>query len=254
MPEETEKNDESVIEKKPVSEKEFSKEDLNILKLLEGNDPQLAFHLAKCYENERKFLLLPSHVLENLFLSTEICSSEGAIAEQIALNISNYKSSDMSSKVELEKRLFYFASMIQPVLFAYHTTGAGAIMNEINFEKMPDLSELKKFIYDYMYKYGTSINLDIVKTSNHSSEEESEQDRFIIDFKNWIKRAELNRFRSNQGHPYTLVWHYWMKEDSWIGKELKNFIQKPDAKQIQNFLNNELKSTWSKRLQKDIKQ
>lgn len=245
---------ENIQQKEPVASSVLSAEDLNILKLLEGKESQLAFHLAKCYEGENKKLLLPSYVLENLFLSSEICSSEGTIAEKIALNISDYEAADMSSDVELAKRLFYFASLLQPVLFAYHTTGAGAIMNDINFEKMPELSELKKFIYDYMYRYGTSINLDIVKTRSDSSAEESEKENFIKDFKSWYKRAQINRFRSNQGHPYTLVWHFWIKEDGWIGKELKDFVLSGDAKKIQTFLTNDLKTGWNKQLHKDVRQ
>jgi len=244
---------EIIHQKKPVLHGELSTEDLNILKLLEGNEPQLAFHLSKCYEQEEKKLLLPSYVIENLFLSTEIYSSEGTIAEQIALNISNYESADMSSNVELGKRLFYIASMLQPVLFAYHTTGAGALVNEISFEKMPELSELKKFIYEYMFKYGTSINLDIVKIRSDSYSEESEKGSFIIEFKNWNKSAQVNRFRSNQGHPYTLVWHLWMKEDGWIGKGLKNFFLKQEINEIQAFITSDIKSTWNKQLNKDIK-
>ena len=242
------------IKKETTFQKEsLSNEDLNILKLLEGDQPQLAFHLAKCYENENNKLLLSHYVIENLFLSAEICNSEGAIAEQIALNISNYEPTDLSSNEELAKRLFYFASLLQPVLFAYHTTGAGAIMNEINFEKMPELSELKKFIYDYMYKYGTSINLEIVKRRNDSFEVETEKDTIINEFKAWKKRAQVNRFRSNQGHPYTLVWQDWMKKDGWIGTVLENFFLKKETKEVQKFLKNEIKSVWNKRLNKDIK-
>ncbi|WP_167616654.1 ATP-binding protein [Maribellus sediminis] len=240
-------------EEKGSSLKNLSKEDNNILKLLEAKETQLAYHLAKCYVNEGNRLFLPPHILENLFLSTTLFSPEGAIAEQVALNINEYVLEDMSSDVEIEKRLFYFASLLQPLLFAYNTTGAGARMSEISFAQMPELRELTRFIYDYMSKYGMSIDLELVSTKNDYSIDINERKDFIDDFYDWLLKAQSIRFRSNQGHPYTLVWQSWIKEDGWIGLELIDLFEKKTIKKIKNFYENEFKPNWNKQLHKDVK-
>ena len=148
-------------------------EDNNILKLLERDEPELAYHLAKCYESEKKKLLVSSSLLANLFLSLKIRTATGPIASMIEANIENYDMTFSTTDKGYLKNHLIFASILRPGIFAFNSSGAGIVLEDIHPGKMTELFELKNLILGFMSQFDGALNFEVLLASTLAAHAQS---------------------------------------------------------------------------------
>ncbi len=232
----------------------FSDEDSNILKLLERDEPELAYHLALCYDNENKQLFFPSKLLGNLFLSQKIRTATGPIAHKIASNLKNYEIDFEKSELGQLKNHLVFATLLRPSLIAFDTSGAGYLLNEVYSGRMAEFSELKKLIYDFMSQNGGVLNFELLGQISGEAALNEKKKKFNERLETWLERAQLSRYKNNPGHHYSRAYHNWVKEDGWINKSLQRFLKEGDVRIIKKLSLEDLEdSTWRKKYDKELK-
>lgn len=236
------------------TENSLSEEDQNILKLLKRDEPELAYHLALCYENEDKILFLPSSLLGNLFLSLKIRTNTGTITQKIGENFAFYDIEVEKTELGQFKNQLIFSTLLRPGIFGYNTSGAGFLLNEIYAGKMAEFSGLKKMISDFMSQYGGLFNFELLGQISDEAALEEKKKYYIEQIKLWLEKVQYSRYKNKPNHHYSRAYHNWIKEDGWIHQTLKEFLNKREGKILQNLLEEELEeSVWRKKYDKELK-
>jgi len=240
--------------KKTTITHEISDHDSKLLELLKHNEPELAYHLSKCYEALGIEPLLPSFLIENLVLTPYIQSDTGPIAQRMEPNIYKYEFNfDKSEKNQFINQLF-FASILRPCFFAYDTIGAGSVLQEIHSGKMAEFSGIKKLIGDLMSQKGNTLSFERIKQLKGKEETQERKKEFIDKLTDWLEKAQLARYRNKPNHFHSLLFNNWVKPDGWIHTTVNAFISKKDCKKLEVFLENDLNdASWNKRYKKELK-
>ena len=239
---------------KKLDELDVNEEDRNILKLLERNEPELAYHLAKCYENENKELFIPTYILQNLFLSQKIKDEEGPVAQMIASNIDRYDLTFEKSDKGYLKNSLIFSTILRPSIFAFNTSKASLVLSEIHPGKVYELLEIKKLILDFMNQFDGTINIEILYKILGDNQLKEQKEKFLLKLTKWIEKAQHIKYRNIQDHHYSIAYNNWIKTDGWINKTLTSFIEKNEIKILTQLLLNELnEASWRKKFDKELK-
>lgn len=242
------------VTQEPVNN-DLNLEDQHILQLLKIDEPELAFHLAKCYEAEHKELTLPSFLLQNLFLSRYIRTSTGPIAQEVEFNLSQY---DYLIKTTENKGLInrlIFASILRPALFAFDSNGAIQILQEIYGSNVNEFSELIKHIIEFMDQNRGIFSFDrINKICGHTKSEEIKES-YLSRISAWLDKAQTARSHKKISPYHTQVFYNWVKKDGWLNNVIAKFLNEQNGITLKNLLEGELQeSSWKKKYQKDIKE
>lgn len=232
---------------------EENEEDKNILKLLNRHEIELAFHLAKCYENENKKLFIPSNLLANLILSLRVRNAEGPIASMIASNIENYDLSFEKTERSHFKNKLIFASILRSSIFAFMSSGSGLVLDEISTGKISEISGIKKVILDFMSHFDGVLNFDILSQIFGETQLRVQQEDLFINIGNWIEKAQISKYRGLSIHNYSNAFSNWVKIDGWLCKILSQFNLKKDINIIKQLLVEELnESVWQKKFDREL--
>ncbi|GBD87421.1 hypothetical protein BMS3Abin03_01353 [bacterium BMS3Abin03] len=235
-----------------VIEKTTTNEDSYILKLLKRDEPELAYHLALCYENENTSLLLPSWLLQNLFLSLKMRTASAPIAQKIISNLDNFQVEEKESPEGLFKNQILFASILRPSLLAY-SSNPSFVLNEIYSGKTGEFSGIKRVISNYMSRTGGILNFDILSQISGENDLQKNKDKFRNNIKEWLERAEQVNYRGKTRHFFSITFNNWVKNAGWINQELNNFIKKDEISVIIKLLDELDEARWSKRFEKDLR-
>ncbi len=212
---ESNKDTNLLIPVEKIKEGTITKEDENIFGLLERDEPELAYHLALSYENEEKKLLLPSWLLENLFLSLTMRTATAPIALRIISNMENFKSFFEESAEGFFKNQLLFASTLRPSLLAY-SSGAGHILNEIYSGTKGEFLGIKRVIIEYMNNTGGILNFEMLSQISGETELKQNKEKFHENIREWLSRAQLAKYRNKPGHFYSITFNNWVKKGCWI--------------------------------------
>jgi hypothetical protein len=241
------------IKKKPqkIQEKEFSVEEENILNLLEKEEPELAYHLALCYEKEGKELFLPSWLLQNLFLSLNIRSAEAPIAQKVISNLDKYSFNFNKSDKGYFINQLVFSSILRPSLFAY-SYGTSGVLDGIASGKNNEFSEIKKLIADFMLESGGILNFD--RLIQLSSEVELKEHRinFKQKIKEWLFQAQTFKYKNKPKHKFSIALNNWVTENGWINSLITNFLDTDDISFIRSLLNDLQEGNWKSLFEKEL--
>lgn len=233
---------------------EINTYDKYTLELLKANEPELAYHLVKCYESLGIDSMLPSYLLENLILAPHIQSANGPMAQKMEPNILQYDFiQDKSDKSQLINHLA-FASILRPCFFAYDSIGAGLILQDLHSGKLSEFSELKKLISEFMLQPNTTMIYErINQIKGHEKISDLRHD-FLARLEEWLEKAQLARYRKQPKNFHSMVFNAWVKPEGWIYAFLDSLLANPNSTAIQNFIENELdESSWLKKYKKDLK-
>lgn len=240
------------IKEKNLEEPTISEEENNILKLLEIDEPELAYHLAKFYEKESIELLLPSHCINNLFISLNVRKSSSQLVEKLLNNFFIYKGFTFEKTVKgyfLNKLLF--ATVLRPYLFAYEDLGSIIDINEIDSGYKSEFTSIKKMISEFVTQNSGILSLDRINQFASHADIVTKKENHILALSEWLKEAQSKAFRSNPRHFHSQVFNQWVNESGWIKKELDGFIKIPNSISLRKCLEKFDYDAWKKLFEKD---
>lgn len=232
----------------------YSDEDNNILKLLLNDEPELAYHLAIYYEKQDKALLLPSHLLKNLFLSLHIRTIAGPVAQEIEHNYNKYNFEfEKSDKGHFINQMI-FASILRPCFFAFEASSSGILLNDLYAGKQGEFSEIKKLFNEFMSQNSGMLSYERLSQLNGQAQLKENKERFLLNIQDWIDRAQTDRYRNKPKHYHTQVFNNWVKKDGWINTQLNHFLKNQNGSILRRLITEDLEeSAWEKKYQKELK-
>lgn len=240
-------------ERKSASD-DLSEEDRTILDLLLIDEPEMAYHLALCYEQQSKTLLLPSYLLQNLFLSLYVRTITGPVALALEPNFLKYNFVfEKSDKGHFINQLI-FASILRPCFFAYDSSGAGILLNDLYAGKQGEFSDIKRLIIEFMSQNSGMFNYKRISHLNGQAQLKENKAKYLNKIKTWIDHAQTDRYRNKPKHYHTQLFNNWVKKDGWITGLLDQFLKNKDGSFLRTLIENDLEdSNWQKRYQKELK-
>jgi hypothetical protein len=244
---------EDAIVSKPEPE-DISDEDRNILNLLLNNEPELAYHLAICYENRNIVLLLPSYLLKNLFLSLHVRTITGPVAQEIEPNYNKYNFVfEKSDKGHFINQMI-FATILRPCFFAFESSISGILLNDLYAGKQGEFSEIKKLFNEFMSQNSGMLSYERLSQLNGQAQLKENKERFLLNIQDWIDRAQTDRYRNKPKHYHTQVFNNWVKKDGWINTQLNHFLKNQNGSILRRLITEDLEeSAWEKKYQKELK-
>jgi hypothetical protein len=231
----------------------YDQEDINILKLLEHNEPYLAYHLAVCYENKGKEVIVPSALLENLALALIIRNDSGSVAQILADNFEKIKFRQPKSKADKFRQSLLLAAAIRPSIFAFNTSLAGYALNDIHLGQNAEFGKLRKLIYEFMTQKGYQINLDSFSMALGQETLIEKQQAFKNQLKDMLEKAQAATF-STASHAFSVTYNGLVSRGGVIFDAINGFVGSEDVRKLQNLLINYLNNEkWQDTFFKDIR-
>ncbi len=231
----------------------ISKEDSDILKLLERDEPELAYHLALCFEADDKELFLSSPLLHNLVISNEIRSSTGSIAQKIADNIERYDLHlEETDKWQFKNQLI-FASILRPCFIAYETSGAGYMLNEIQSGRFSEFTVIKSLISELMTLTGGVLNFESLLQIWGESDLKQKREKYKSNLESWLSNAQNKSYKNSPNSYFSIVFNNWVKKGGWICDALNTTIQDGKPEDFILLIGILEDNLWKKRRDKELK-
>lgn len=246
----------STLDKEETEPNEFDnlkQEDKNILSLLEKDEPELAYHLARCYEADSKELFLSSSLLHNLVISNEIRSSTGSVAQKISDNLESYDLHPEETDKWQFKNQLIFASILRPCFIAYDTSGAGDMLNEIQSGRFSEFLEIRSLITELMTLTGGVLNFESLLQIWGESDLKQKKENYKSNLITWLLKAQNKSFKSTPNHFHSIAYNNWVKKGGWINEALNTIIQDEKTEDLNLLIENLEDSIWKKRRDKELK-
>ncbi|MBK6965085.1 MAG: hypothetical protein IPH20_14390 [Bacteroidales bacterium] len=181
--------------------RDISEEDRAILNLLLKNEPELAYHLALCYEKLKKALLLPSYLLQNLSLSLHVRTITGPVAQAIEPNYLKYNFVfEKSDKGHFINQMV-FATILRPCFFAYDSSSSGILLNDLYAGKQGEFSEIKKLISEFMSQNSGMLSYERIRQLNGQARLNVNREKYIVKISDWLEHSQSDRYRNKAKYP-----------------------------------------------------
>jgi hypothetical protein len=250
-PPKSETIDEASITNKAEMKADLAEGDNNVLQLIVKERYGLAFHLTKCYSESGMQTIVPPPILRNFLLAQDLRNPSSRMADEIRLNLEQYDLVGPNSNMSQEYNLIIVSTILRPALLAGHTTGAAGVLIGIQIDDYPQLTELKRFLFEFIRQSGKSVDYNFIRNRINEKKVDEVKLAALSLIRDWYGGAQNYKFRS-KGEVFSRAWSRWFQKGGYFTKPLNAFLKEPLLKQAMDIKNLLEESNWKESLYRDL--